>query len=268
MTYFDEAITSSLDGNVATAQTHPKYANMVGPFGGITAATVAHAIGTHPQAQGRIAALTVNFIAPLRDGAYTLDLTCVQTNNSNQHWTVTGQQGEAGTTTSPLTATALLVTERGQLRSSEVPFPAVPAADQLQPAVGPRELEWTNNYQMRFVEGGYDAVMAGPREDTRSTYWLRHTDERPWDYASLIAACDSFFPRSFLRAGTPLPAGTITMTTYVSADVATLEATGPDILCTAHAQFFGSGLHDQSAHLWSHTGELLAVSHQLVYSKL
>ena len=261
---FDQAIAVSFDGNRAYASTHPKFHNMVGPFGGITVATISHAVQTHPDAQGRLAAITTNFTSPLSEGDYELELECVRTNSSNQHWVVKGHQGE----NTPLTATVLLVAERGQLRANEIPFPSVGAPEEYPVADGEGRPEWSNNYELRFVEGGWEQVAEGPQEDTTSTYWLRHADGRPWDYAALVSASDTFFPRSFLRAGQWLPAGTITITTYVSADAHVLESAGTDILCSARAQWFGSGLHDQTAQLWTQSGEVLAVSHQLVYSKL
>lgn len=264
-TAFDEAIAVTYDGNRATANTHPHFHNMVGPFGGITVATIAHAVASHPEAQGRLAAITTNFTSPLTDGEYTLDVECVRTNKSNQHWTVRGHQGES----TPLTASVLMVPERGELRADEVDFPQVAPPEDCEPAPrGDFLPTWSKNYEMRFVEGGIDAVASGPKDNTTSTYWLRHADSRPWDYESLVCASDTFFPRSFLRAGKPLPAGTITMTTYISANAEMLESAGADILCSARAQWFGSGLHDQTAHLWTRSGELLAVSNQLVYSKL
>lgn len=264
MTNFDEATAVELSGDKAFAQTHPAYENMVGPFGGVTAATIANAVTSHPQAVGRVAAITVNFTTPLTDGAYTLHLDCVQTNNSNQHWLIKGRQDDQWA----LSASAVLVSERGQLRATELEFPQVPAPQELDAVVRDDQPAWSTNYEFRFVSGGVDALARGPQDTTESVFWLRHADARPWDYASLVAAADTFFPRSFLRAGRPVPAGTITLTTYVSADAPTLQATQTDVLCSARAQWFGSGMHDQTAHVWSSTGQLLAVSHQLVYSKL
>lgn len=49
---FDEATAvqkvDARDGHVVRATTHPAYNNMVGPFGGITAATVVRSLMDHP----------------------------------------------------------------------------------------------------------------------------------------------------------------------------------------------------------------------------
>jgi hypothetical protein len=61
------ALTGGTD-NIFHGHTSPAYANMVGPFGGITAAQALNAVLQHPQRQGDPVALTVNFCAALADG--------------------------------------------------------------------------------------------------------------------------------------------------------------------------------------------------------
>ncbi|MGD1111116.1 MAG: acyl-CoA thioesterase domain-containing protein, partial [Mycobacterium sp.] len=57
---FDHAIElDTIDANTRRGRTHPEWANMVGPFGGITAAALIHAIETHPDRIGEPLALTV-----------------------------------------------------------------------------------------------------------------------------------------------------------------------------------------------------------------
>ena len=51
-------------------QTHPAYANMVGPFGGITAAQALQSILLHPERLGEPVSFTVNFAAALADGEF------------------------------------------------------------------------------------------------------------------------------------------------------------------------------------------------------
>ena len=58
---FDQAIAllPGADGSWV-GRTTPAYGNMVGPFGGITAAVLLNAVLRHPQCQGEPLALTVN----------------------------------------------------------------------------------------------------------------------------------------------------------------------------------------------------------------
>ena len=53
-------------------RTVPEWANMVGPFGGITAATLLHAVQVQPDCHGQPVALTVNFAAPIADGEFDI----------------------------------------------------------------------------------------------------------------------------------------------------------------------------------------------------
>ena len=74
---FDAAIQlDTVDDTTRRGRTHPAWAGMVGPFGGITAATLVRAIETHPDRIGEPLALTVNFAAPITDGDFDISLSC------------------------------------------------------------------------------------------------------------------------------------------------------------------------------------------------
>ena len=70
------------------AHTHAGYANMVGPYGGATAALLLHSVLQHPDCLGQPLSLTVNFAGPVQDGAMHLVPRAVRTNRSTQHWVV------------------------------------------------------------------------------------------------------------------------------------------------------------------------------------
>ena len=127
---------------------------------------------------------------------------------------------------------------------------------------------WAKLYDMRFTDGPVPATTVAPSASSATTLWVRDTDQRPLDFAALAAVCDVFYPRVFLRRGRFLPAGTISLTTYFHADRAGVDAVGGDfVLGSAHANAFSRGYFDQSAHLWSRSGQLLTSTHQLVYFK-
>lgn len=72
---------------------------MVGPFGGIAAASFVRAIEQQPDRHGEPLALTVNFPCPLTEGEFDISLRPVRTNRTNQHWVLElGQDGEPRTT--------------------------------------------------------------------------------------------------------------------------------------------------------------------------
>jgi hypothetical protein len=75
-----------------------------------------------------------------------------------------------------------------------------------------------------------------------------------------------FFPRVMVRRRKLVPAGTVSITTYVHADAELLAAQSDrHVLGVARGLNFRNGYLDQSAEVWSDDGALLASSHQVVY---
>jgi acyl-CoA thioesterase len=245
-------------------RTLPEWANMVGPFGGITAAAIVRAIDTHPDRIGEPLALTVNYAAPVVDGDFDLSLRVVRTNRTNQHWNVElRQDGEA-----KATATAVFATARETWADTEVRPPGAPPPEEVTPGSMAHVVRWAQLYDMRFVEGAMPRAGAQPSPSSTTTLWVRDKAQRPVDYPALTALCDVFYPRVYLRRGGVAPAGTISLTTYFLADRRQLDAVGGDfVLATAHANRFSGGYFDQSAKVWSRNGVLLATTHQIVYFK-
>jgi len=273
---FDEALQlQPLPGGAWLGHTHPAWWNMVGPFGGITAATVIQAIGLHPDALGAPVALTVNYVAALARGPFVVALRIVRTNRSSQHWLVEiTQTTPEGETATVLTGTAITALRRETFNASDYPMPAVPQPSHLQPTPPPQELEWLSRYDTRFVSGTAPAEWNGalhdapPEQASLSRLWTRLTPSRALDYAALTAAADIFYPRVWLRRALRVPAGTVSMTVYFHADATDLANTGDGyVLCQARAQAYRNGHSDQTAQVWNESGTLLATTHQLVYYK-
>lgn len=247
-------------------RTVPEWANMVGPFGGITAATLVRAVELHPQRHGQPIALTVNYVAPIADGEFDIVTRAVKTNRSNQHWIVElSQDGEVKTT-----ATAVFGLRRQGWSDIEITAPQAPAPEDIVPSVPPFGVVWFDNYDMRFVDGAMPDTGGDPTESAGSTttLWVRNKPSRPMDFAALTSVSDIFYPRVFLRHGQFVPAGTVTISVYFHADEEQLAIQGDDfVLGTARAHRYSGGYFDQSAHLFGRTGVLLATSHQFVYFK-
>src|SRR5687767_6659654 len=96
---FDQALRLESVGGDSSGtwrgHTSPDYWNMVGPFGGTTAATALRAILLHPSLLGEPIALTVNYAAALAEGSFTVIAKPVRTNRSTQHWAVELSQADA-----------------------------------------------------------------------------------------------------------------------------------------------------------------------------
>lgn len=263
---FDTAIALDLQGDgLWQGHTSPAYSNMIGPFGGVTAAQALNAVLQHPQRLGEPVAFTVNFATALADGPFLAQARAVRTNRSTQHWIVEVRQGEH----TVLTATAVTAVRRDTWGARDVPMPEVPRPQDVPTQEVPGRVEWTRRYDMRFVAGAIPLAWDGAESTNSLTrLWVRDNPPRPLDFASLTALSDVFFPRVWRRRARFVPIGTVSMTVYFHADQAQLQATGTGyLLGQAQAQAFHNGYFDQTAQLWNEAGELLVTTHQVVYYK-
>jgi acyl-CoA thioesterase len=261
---FDHAVALEVvDDDVVRGTTRPEWANMVGPFGGVTAASLLRAIQVHPDCLGEPVALTVNFAAPIADGDFEISRRASRTNRTNQHWIVElSQDGEVKTT-----ATAIFGIRRDTWSDTQAVPPAAPPPEQISRSSRENLPVWTDLYDMRFTEGSFSGGAVQTGSSSTTTLWVRDAAQRQVDFPALTAMSDIFFPRVYLRRGI-IPAGTISMTTYFHAESQHLDALAGDyILATARADRFDRGFFDQNAQLWSRAGALLATTYQIVYFK-
>lgn len=278
---FDAAIAlKALGSDAFTGATHPAWNNMVGPFGGISAATALNTVMQHPALLGEPVSLTVNFAGALAPGPFTATARPVRTNRSTQHWTVELRQPAPGATAADnqpdevvLIATVMTALRRDTWGASDLSMPTV-SHPLDTPAAISAHLEWLNRYDLRPVFGSIPAVWEGqaasddPLKASLSQVWMRDAIARPLDFCSLAALCDVFFPRIFLKRATLTPVGTVSMTVYFHASSAELAAVGTGyLLGQARGQAYARGFFDQTAQLWSEAGVLMATTHQVVYYK-
>ncbi len=272
-------MTHSLDGTLALVPAGPHrwtgacgraYWNMVGPFGGTTAATLLQAVLVHPDLLGAPTALTVNYAAALTDAPFTIEARPVRTNRSTQHWMLTMLQADAdGQEQVVTTATAVTAVRRATWGGTDMPMPSVPPPAGLPPVGALPGIAWSQRYELRPVAGVLPAAWDGAEgPDSLSRVWMRDAPPRPLDFCALAALCDMFYPRVWRRRALRVPAGTVSMTVYFHADAELLAATGDGFLLgQAQGQEFRNGFFDQSAQVWNEAGRLLATSHQIVYYK-
>lgn len=262
---FDTAIALQPlgEGRFAGA-TSPAYANMVGPFGGVTAATALNAVLQHPALLGEPVSLTVNYAAALADGPFEVIARAARTNRSTQHWVV--EIVQAGGTV--LTSTAVTAARRETWSVDELTAPDMPTPDAVGGPNVATMVEWVRRYDMRITDGAIPTAWDGAGDTSRTTLWVRDKPARPLDFCSLAAMADVFYPRVWLRRATRVPAGTVSMTVYFHAGSTQLATVGTGWLkAQASAQAFRNGFFDQTAQVWSEAGQLLATTHQVVYFK-
>ena len=259
------ALTPLGEGRFSAATT-ADYWNMAGPFGGATAAVMLKAVLDHPQCRGRPAALTVNYCGAVAEGGFEIAARLVRDGRSTQHWSVEQSQEGGGITT---TATVVTGATRETWDHAMAAPPAVAHWDKTPISDSFAPVAWRKNYEMRFLAGEPRPLGPGGALMSPVTQmWVRDTPLRPLDYPALASVSDAFLPRIFMVRGDFSPVATATLSTYFLADEAALarQADRP-LLAVCDAAAFKHGFNDQSAQLWSDHGELLAVSHQLVWFK-
>lgn len=266
---FDEAIALQLQGDETNGHwlghTSAPYGNFVGPFGGISAAQMLNAVLLHPKRLGDPVSLTVNYCAAVADGEISIQARPARTNRSTQHWVIEMLQGGE----SVLTATAVTAVRRDSLVMRETVMPSVQSPEEAGAQQRFAPMQWLKRYDIRFVKGAFPPTLNDSDAGTSLSHvWLRDALARPLDFASLAAISDAFFPRLFLRRARFVPVGTVSMTIYFHAQAAQLAQVGSGyILGQAQGQHFQNGFFDQTAQLWSQSGEMLVTTHQIVYFK-
>ena len=249
-----------VDGQL-TGCTTPAYKNMIGPFGGITAAAMIKAILIHPDVLGEPISLTVNFAAAVQDGPYVLDAKPVRTGRSTQHWLVNMLQNDEVVTT----ATAVFATRQETWGTTDLTFPALP--DDMQPIDQSMMPPWAANYKFQFPKG-LGPLSFRESDSSETLQIIRDEPARALDFVSLTALSDIFAPRIFIRRPKFVPAGTVSMTIYYHTDSTVLEKHGDgELIGRAVANRFFNRYSDQSAELWTPSGDLLVTTTQIVYFK-
>jgi hypothetical protein len=204
---FDDATRVTAGDSRWQGRTNDDYWAFVGPFGGATAATILRALIDHPQRAGDPLSVTVNFCAPITEGAFDLDVRLIKANRSTQHWCVELSQGGAEVAT---LATAVFAERRPSWSHQSAEFPKSPPFEQIQPY--PRvAAPWVKQYDFRFIEG--DPDFSGAKGDgpasAFSKLWIGDRVPRKIDMLSLMSMSDAFFGRVFHARRELVPFGTV-----------------------------------------------------------
>ena len=260
---FDSAIhlEERADGNFL-GHTSEKYWNFVGPFGGITVATALNGILRRPERQGDPLSLTVNFMAPIKAGTFTIGTRLMRSNRSTQHWAV--ELVQEGESEPALSAIAVFAARRETWGLREAVPPEARAYEECKVFKAPLDIKWPAMYEMRYARGRFGVE----NPDSLTYCWIADSPARPLDHASLTAICDAFFPRIFLRRPKLAPIATVSLNIYFHVDSADLAKEGASpMLCAAKAQVFNKGYFDQEGQVWGRDGVLLATTQQIAWYK-
>jgi hypothetical protein len=243
------------------------YFAFIGPFGGVTAATLLRAVMVQPERIGDPLSVTVNLCAPVANGAFDLDVRLVRATRSTQHWLVELTQGGGEVAAF---ATAVFAVRRPSWSHQPAAFPGAPPFEEVPILPDAGIANWVRQYQFRFIEGHprYGKTPLDVPAGTFSKMWLSDATPRRVDFLSLLSFSDTFFARIFHARGTLVPIGTVSMTTAFHADAADLAAEDTTrVLGVADARIFHKSFADQTGELWAPSGRLLATTSQVVYFK-
>jgi len=257
---------SPLDDGRFRGTTSPAYANMAGPFGGATAATLMRVVIEHPERAANPVAFTVNFCAALKDGDFNISVKIQRSGKYIQHWSLELEQNEI------ICATATIICGARADVFSHQPGepPQAPPPEECKEMDTAGVLNWLSRYKFRPVDGTIQFSREPHPElkSPRNIHWVSDHPERPLDYLSLAAIADTFILRLLYVRGTMAPMGTVSMTTYfhtTSEELAKQESA--PLLGVATAERFHGNFHDQAMTLWGKDKLLLASGTQLVWYK-
>ena len=265
---FDAAIALAPQGEGAwQGHTSPAYANMIGPFGGVTAAQALNAVLQHPQRLGEPVAFTVNFAAALADGPF------LRPGPAGPHQPLDpalDRRDAAGrarrcSPRPPSRPCGATPGARPRCPCREVPRPQ----DVPPPGTCAAASNGSAATTCASSPGGFPAPGTAPRARTAARrLWVRDNPPRPLDFASLTALSRRVLPAHLAPARhhdadrhgvddrlLPCRRG-------AAAGHRHRLPAGP-----GQAQAFRNGYFDQTAQLWNEAGELLATTHQVVYYK-
>jgi acyl-CoA thioesterase len=249
-----------------SGHTHPTYSNFNGQFGGITAATLLHAVQTAAAGEATPVSVTVNYCAAMTQGPFTVSAREIRRGRTLQHWSAEMVQGDK------VTATALVALAHRKQSWSHAPMPppAAPPPESIPPLSKQGWKGWALQYDFHFLDGSIEGLHAQPPfespQSARSLLWMKHAAPRTLDFPGLMCMSDAFFVRMIQVRNTFPAMGTVSITTYFHCDAAALSQQGAEpILCQVDSRVFRDNFHDQSAELWSRDGVLLANTHQIVW---
>jgi len=263
---FDESLRfSPVDDDTVTGQPPLAYWNMVGPFGGMTAAILLAAVLRHPEQIGEPVALTVNYCGPLKDRPYTMRTRLIRSNKSTQHWHVELSQSdpEAGDRDDICVsqATVVMGIRRDSWSRQAMQPPKARPASECQPRPGRKDIVWFDRFDMRYVHN----PMTDASADAAALTWVADNPPRKLDYLSLTNRCDALFPAIFAHRQKIDPIATVSLNIYFHTSKAELAEIGnAHTLGVSRTNVHHEGFADSEAWVWS-DDRLIATTQQLMW---
>jgi len=259
---FDQSLKFERISENSVAGSAPKpYWNMVGPFGGMTAAILLAAVEKHPNRIGEPLVLTVNFCAPVQDRDYVLTTRTMRSNRSTQHWHVEMTQSDGDESTCVAQATIVMGVRRDGWSLQAMKAPDVIPADQCEARPGREGIAWFDRFDMRYVHN----PMKDASPETPAMTWVRDNPVRTLDYLSLSNRCDALFPAIFAHRQKIDPIATVSFNVYFHTSADELKRIGEaHTLGVSRTNVHHNGFADSEAWMWAND-RLIATTQQLMW---
>ncbi len=263
---FDESLQlSPVNDNTVIGQPPLAYWNMVGPFGGMTAAILLAAVMRRPDRLGEPLVLTVNFCAPLKERPYKMHSRLMRSNKSTQHWhvelTQTDPDGNNGDTICVAQATVVMGVRRDDWSLQAVQPPQTRPVAECQPRPGRKSIVWFDRFDMRYVHD----PMTEASPETPALTWVADRPPRRLDYLSLTNRCDALFPAIFAHRQKIDPIATVSFNVYFHTSADELAEIGEaHTLGVSRTNVHQHGFADSEAWMWA-GDRLIATTQQLMW---
>lgn len=243
-----------------TGTTPAAYQNMIGPFGGVSAAMLAQGLKQSARDDLDLVSITTDFMTGMKEGPYALSSICHRAGRSTQFWAANIQQ--EGASSPALRATAIFGERRETVEWTEGEMPDAPPPEDCAGFKPPRP--WAEHISIRpcLNTDIFNATT------TQNALWVKFTEPRLLDDIGLVCLADTPTPRVFFVVQDFAVLSTISMTVYLHASREDLAEAGADwVMIDANAGRGGGGFYDQHARIWSRAGKLLATTQQIVWYK-
>ena len=240
----------------------PEWSNPGGGlWGGYALALCIRALEAEPSAIGEALSLTTTYAAALPAGELDIRTRLLRQGGSVGVWEV--ELLQAG---SDQVAVHTVVTMARRPVTPRFAFAAMPDAPAPESLPDPENTAHPMHmagsaFERRTLEG----FPPQQSSSSRSLTWVRCRRGR-LDKALMSMITDNSAPRAMYALGPMIMTTTLTLTAYLHATGAELDAIGDDyILVECEGRVGGGGASDERTSVWSRSGQLLATSEQLAW---
>lgn len=252
---FDELIAIRHFADGARAEVDSSVSGFGGAHGGYVAALALEAMGERVEPDRPPRALTAHLLASVGTGPLALDAAVERSGGTVTAASVRATQSDR----LALTALALFGAVGGGVERLDLRMPDVPPPEECEPLFDKAAPLATALMLVEHRPAAPPLPLTGG-EEAQLVVWMRLTEDRPLDAASLTFLADSAPPALFgvLTEFVPMPSVEIA----IHFEPEALRPADRWVLCITRGHVAASGYASEEAELWAVDGRLLATSRQ------